>query len=70
MTNPIIHNMMLAQAAWMEMEGAIKAMEAAIFRGDDKAIEDARRKIHDHLDCHLDLKMAAHVNVLKAGGQT
>lgn len=66
--NQIIQDMLLAQAAWLEVESGIKAMEAAVLRADAPAIEEARRRIHDHLDCHLDLKMAAHVNALKQGG--
>lgn len=61
---------MLAQAAWLEMESAIKSMEAAIMRGDGPGVEASRQKAHDMLDSHLDMKSSAMVNVLKAGGAT
>jgi hypothetical protein len=68
--NPIVQQMLLAQAAWMEMEASIKSVEAATIRGDVQAAEEARRKAHDYLDCHLDLKMTAHLIALKSGSGT
>lgn len=65
----IIRKQLLAQAAWLEMEGAIKAIEAAALRGDREAEISARQKAHDMLDSHLDMKCEALVAVLKAGGQ-
>jgi hypothetical protein len=65
----IIRKQLLAQAAWLEVEAAIKSLEAAVLRGDREAAIAARQKVHDMLDSHLDLKCGALVDVLKAGGQ-
>ena len=63
----ILKNTMLAQAALLEVEGAIKSVEAATLRGDKAGAEIARQKAHDMLDSHMDLKAAAIVSVLTDG---
>lgn len=70
MSNEIVRRMLLAQAAWMELESAIKSFEAAVIRNDHEGIEAARQRAHTHLDSHMDLKAEAQQFVLKAGGQT
>lgn len=64
----IIRNSMLATAAWLELEACIKSVEAAVMRGDGASAAAARQKAHDMLDSHLDLKSAALIETLRAGG--
>lgn len=66
--NDILKNSMLATAAWLELEGAIKSVEAATLRGDQAGAIEARQKAHDMLDSHMDLKTAAHIGARRASG--
>lgn len=65
--NDIIKKTMLSKAAWLELEGAIKSVEAAMLRDDKAGVELARQKAHDMLDSHLDLKCDALIEAVKAG---
>jgi hypothetical protein len=67
--NKILTNMVLVQAAQLELDGAFKSLEAATLRGDKEGANAARGRAHDLLDSILDLKAAAMVEALKAGGR-
>lgn len=58
----------LAAAAWIELNGVCEAYQAAVLRGDVAGADELRRKAHDMLDNHLDLKGEAAVLVARIIG--
>jgi hypothetical protein len=64
----IIKTSLMAQAAFMTLEGEIKFMEAAAVRGDNAAVEMHRAKVHDYLEAYLDLKLQAVRCAINASG--
>lgn len=65
--NEIFNKHMLAAAANVDLEAAIKNFEAARTRGDTASAEVFRQRAHDLLDSHLDLKAEAIEAVLAVG---
>lgn len=61
--------LLLAHAAWTELEGLAKAYEAATLRGDLAAVERLRQRAHDVLDAFLDQKDATAVAVRSLMGR-
>lgn len=58
MANPERVRIMLAGvAAWTELESAVGQLVAATLRNDADMAEEMRRRAHDLLDQHLDLKI-------------
>jgi hypothetical protein len=62
--NKIIEGMVLYSAAEIELEAAIKCVEAATLRADKPGVIAARQKAHDILDSMMDLKSAAMIEAL------
>lgn len=65
----IFKTAMLATAATMDMEAAVKNFEAARTRGDIQGAELHRQRAHDMLDSVLDLKAVA-IDATTALGKT
>ena len=45
------------KASWLELETAVRQLVVATLRNDAQAAEQIRRKAHDLLDLHFDLKV-------------
>jgi hypothetical protein len=61
----IIKNARLAAAAQLDLDAAMKTLEAATLRGNTQAVIDARQRAHDILDLLLDFKAGAMIEALK-----
>jgi hypothetical protein len=58
-TDKTAHSVILAIASWIRLEGAVKETEACALCQDPEGLERARRRAHDVLDTHIDMKLAA-----------
>ena len=48
---------LLSLAAWTELESVVSLIVAETLRNDAKAVEALRRRAHDLIDQHIDLKI-------------